>query len=74
MQSANCIPQDDTVLVRISDNSSVQNEQEVESRQADIDSEQFIINDILMDHDYFKENWCFTDYADEIITYICLYC
>lgn len=69
--SANCIPQDDTVLVGVSDNSSVQNEQEIESAQEiDIDSEQFIINDILMDHDYFGENWCFTDYADEVITYI----
>lgn len=57
--SANCTPQDDTVLLKVS-NESIRNEQEIiehsVQQKADIDSEQDIENVIFMDHDYFKHN------------------
>lgn len=71
--SANCTPQD-TVLLQIS-NEFVRDKQEVTEHNiqqtVDIAPEEDFVNVILMDHDYGKQNnWCLTEYADEVITYI----
>lgn len=72
--SAYCTPQGNIILLRVS-NESVRNEQEITEhsvqQKADIDFKQDIINVMFIDHDYFKQNnWCLTEYADEVIIHI----
>jgi len=52
----------------------MRNEQEInensEQHKADLEPEQYF-EDVFMDHDYFMQNnWCFTEYTSELITYI----
>lgn len=70
--SANCIPQDNTILLQVS-NEYVGNEQNVteHSVQETVDASEDFVNLILTDHDYPEQtNRCLTEYAYEIITYI----
>lgn len=67
--NANCIPQDDTVLLKIS-NKSVRNEQEMTQHSAQQKADIDFIH-LFTDHDYFQHNnWYLTEYAEEVITYI----
>jgi len=69
--SANCIPQDNTVLLNTTlSDEFVKNEQEINSiqKEADVESKDFA-NIVFTDH--LKQNtWCLNEYAENVITYI----
>lgn len=68
--SANCILQNDTVLLQMNLWAMTKKTDNLQ-QTANTDFEQDFLNTILIDHDYFmKDNWCVTEYATEIITYI----
>jgi len=68
--SANFIPQDDTVLLDVqSSDVSTRNKQQINENSEQHKAQYF--EDVFMDHDYFMQNnWSFTEYTAEEITYI----
>jgi len=70
--NANCILQDDTELLQLSNESMNNEKKEIDNLQTvNTDFEQDLLNTVLTDHDYLMKNsWCVTEYATEIITYI----
>jgi len=69
--NANCILQDDTELLQLSNESMNSEKKEIDNLQTvNTDLEQDLLNTVLTDHDLMKNSWCVTEYATEIITYI----
>jgi len=70
--NANCILQDDTELLQLSNKSMNNEKKEIDNLQTvNTDLEQDLLNTVLTDHDYLMKNsWCVTEYATKIITYI----